>query len=117
MSDTTPNSETSQPVPAAVDADAIRAEVEREYAVKLAKAEFKAQAAQEGASVSEEFMEYLDGSKLLGEDGRPCPETIARTLEPFKPKRPKLPQLMGAGYYRGSSAPSAPRVSLDVRKR
>ncbi|WP_370419565.1 hypothetical protein AB8O64_14605 [Streptomyces sp. QH1-20] len=117
MSDAAPNSETPQPMPAAVDADAIRAEVMREYSDQLTQAEFKAQVAEAGAKIPDGLMDYLDTSKLLGDDGRPSAEVIARVLEPFMPKKPEFPQLMGMGYYRGSPVPSAPRVSLDVRKR
>ncbi|MFC5148083.1 hypothetical protein [Streptomyces aureoversilis] len=116
MSD--PQTDSHSPAPTLADpSDSIRAEVEREYAAKLAKAEFRAQAAQEGASVPEGFVEYLDASKLLGEDGWPSAEIISHALEPYKPKKPQLPQLMGAGYHQGPSRPFTPRVSLDIRKR
>ncbi|MBB5118016.1 hypothetical protein GO001_23805 [Streptomyces sp. NRRL B-1677] len=113
----TPNSEIPSSMPAAVDLDAIRAEVIREYADELTRAEFKVQAAEAGAKIPDGFMDYLDTSKLLGEDGLPSAEAIARVVEPFTPKAPKLPQLMGAGYHRGGSWPAAPVKSLDIRNR
>ncbi|MEU9879897.1 hypothetical protein [Streptomyces phaeochromogenes] len=54
-------------------AEAIRAEIRREYAGKLAQAEVKAQAAKAGIAIPEGFADYLDTSKLLGEDGQPPP--------------------------------------------
>ncbi|MEU4211190.1 hypothetical protein AB0F13_14550 [Streptomyces sp. NPDC026206] len=116
MSDPQTDIHSPDPVPADLS-EAIRAEAMREYADQLAQAEFRAQAAETGAEVPNGFVDYLDTSKLLGEDGRPSAEAIAKALEPFKSKKPEFPQLMGVGYYRGSPAPSSPRVSLDVRKR
>ncbi|MFI0912893.1 hypothetical protein [Streptomyces abikoensis] len=99
-------------------AGAIRAEVEREYAAKLAISELKAQAARDGAKVSDAFFDYVDPSKLLGEDGWPSAEVIKRALEPYQPTpASEFPRLMGAGYHRGGSFPAAPQISLDVRKR
>ncbi|MEI5099546.1 hypothetical protein RB200_14315 [Streptomyces sp. PmtG] len=99
--------------------DSVRAEVQREYAAKLAKAEFRAQAAQVGVTLGEGFTEYLDTSKLLGEDGTPSAEAITRALAPMIPERPsEFAQLVGAGFHRsGDRVQQHPRVSLDVRKR
>ncbi|MBT2508086.1 hypothetical protein J7I98_19785 [Streptomyces sp. ISL-98] len=43
--------------------DAIRAEIQREYAGKLARTEIKAQAAKAGINLPEDFAGYLDTSK------------------------------------------------------
>ncbi|MEU9102391.1 hypothetical protein [Streptomyces sp. NPDC048361] len=98
---------------------AVRADVQREYAAKLAKAEFRAQAAQSGVTLGDGFTEYLDTSKLLGEDGTPSAEAIAKALAPMIPARPsEFASLVGAGFHRsGDRAQQPPRVSLDVRKR
>ncbi|MER6530347.1 hypothetical protein [Streptomyces sp. NPDC001508] len=96
----------------------VRAEVEREYAGKLARAELKSHAAQAGITLPDGFTEYLDGAKLLGEDGKPSAEAMDKALAPFKPKDPAFPHLVGAGHNRdGSPIPERRRVSLDVRKR
>lgn len=96
--------------------ETVRAEVQREYAAKLARAELKAQAAQAGINLSDGFTDYLDTSKLLGEDGTPSAKAISKALEPLKPAEPKYPQVQGMGYY-PASLRSVPPVSLDVRKR
>ncbi|MFD9433708.1 hypothetical protein [Streptomyces sp. NPDC060002] len=98
--------------------DSIRAEVEREYAGQLARAELKNHAAQVGINLPDGFTDYLDASKLLGEDGKPSTEAMDKALVPFKPKGPTFPQLVGAGNNRdGSPISERRRVSLDVRKR
>ncbi|MEV5872772.1 hypothetical protein AB0L75_00810 [Streptomyces sp. NPDC052101] len=118
MSDPQADSHSQTAVPAD-PSHAVRVEVQREYAAKLAKAEFKAQAAQAGATLGEGFTEYLDTSKLLGEDGTPSAEAITRALAPMIPERPAgFPQLAGAGFHRsGDRVQQHPRISLDVRKR
>ncbi|MFJ6790442.1 hypothetical protein [Streptomyces angustmyceticus] len=111
MSDTEPISE----APAADPSDSVRSEVEREYSGKLARAELKGYAAQAGINLPNGFTEYLDGSKLLGEDGKPSAEAMDQALAPFKPA---FPQLVGAGHNSdGRPIPAHPRISLDVRKR
>ncbi len=95
-----------------------RVEVEREYAGRLAHAELRAQAAQAGIKLSDGFTDYLDPSKLLGEDGTPSAEAIGKALAPFKPSEPTFSHLVGAGPNRdGSPMPERRPVSLDVRKR
>ncbi|MFE4330937.1 hypothetical protein ACFRQM_16325 [Streptomyces sp. NPDC056831] len=117
MSDPQTDSHSSSPVP--VDpADAIRAEVQREYAAKLAQAEIKTHAAQAGINLPDGFTDYLDASKLLGEDGRPSAEAMNQALAPFKSKEATFPHLVGAGPNRsGGPMPERRRISLDVRKR
>jgi hypothetical protein len=109
----------SQTTAPADPSQAVRAEVQREYAAKLAKVEFKAQAAQAGVTLGEGFTEYLDTSKLLGEDGTPSAEAITRALAPMIPEHPsEFAPLVGAGFHRsGDRVQQRPRVSLDVRKR
>ncbi|MFD7530470.1 hypothetical protein ACFV8E_23220 [Streptomyces sp. NPDC059849] len=111
----------AEPIPEAIPADLsdfIRAEVEREYAEKLAQAELKAHAAQAGINLPDVFTNYLDASKLLGEDGKPSAEAMDEALAPFKPSEPKFPQITGAGHNRsGGPMPEPHPVSLDVRKR
>lgn len=99
--------------------DSIRAEVEREYAGRLVRAETETQAAKAGITLPQGFTDYLDSSRLLGEDGNPSAEAIAKVLEPFQTeKEPLFPQIAGVGR----SHPDAyqyqgPRVSLDARNR
>ncbi|QFQ97908.1 hypothetical protein F9278_18680 [Streptomyces phaeolivaceus] len=99
--------------------DAVRAEVEREFAGRLARAEMENQAAKAGITLPQGFTDYLDSSRLIREDGNPSAEAIAKVLEPFQTeKEPLFPQLTGAGR----SHPDAfqyqgPRVSLDARHR
>ncbi|MEU1009576.1 hypothetical protein [Streptomyces sp. NPDC005890] len=111
----------AEPIPKAMPADpsdSVRAEVEREYSGKLARAEFKGYAAQAGITLPDGFTEYLDGSKLLGEDGKPSAEAMDKALAPFKPKEPTFPHLVGSGPNRsGGPLPEPRRISLDVRKR
>ncbi|MEV5378043.1 hypothetical protein AB0L26_19000 [Streptomyces nondiastaticus] len=117
MSDPQSDSHSPEGVPAD-PADSIRAEVQREYATKLAQAELRAQAAQAGIKLGEGFTDYLDASKLLGEDGAPSAEAIGKALAPLAAaKKPETPQLMGAGYHRGGYKVPVRHVSLDVRKR
>ncbi|GGW15454.1 hypothetical protein, partial [Streptomyces capoamus] len=108
----------AEPISEAMPADPVRAQVEREYSGKLARAELKGYAAQAGITLPDGFTEYLDGSKLLGEDGKPSTEAMDKALEPFKPKEPTFPQLVGSGHNRDGNRITEPRrVSLDVRKR
>ncbi|WP_181793616.1 hypothetical protein [Streptomyces sp. WELS2] len=111
----------TEPIPKAMPAapsDPVRAQVEREYSGKLARAELKGYAAQAGINLPDGFTEYLDGSKLLGEDGKPSAEAMDKALAPFKPKNPAFPHLAGSGPNRSGGPLSEPRrVSLDVRKR
>lgn len=98
-------------------AEAIRAEVQSEYAGKLAHAELRAQAAKDGISLPEGFTEYLNTSKLLEEDGSPSVKEIAKLLEPFQPKAPTYLQGIGLGRQGGYVGPSKPSLSLDARNR
>ncbi|MFI5944401.1 hypothetical protein ACIBCB_29730 [Streptomyces uncialis] len=99
-------------------ADFIRAEVQREYAAKLAAAELKAQAARGGINMPDGFTEYLDFSKLLGEDGSPSAEAIGMALAPLAAaKEPEFAHLKGTGHYERQRGPAVPTVSLDVRNR
>ncbi|MEW1548988.1 hypothetical protein [Streptomyces tsukubensis] len=115
------DNQTDSPFPDAAPADpaeSVRAEVQREYATKLAAAELKVQAAQGGIKLSDGFTDYLDYSKLLGEDGSPSAEAIGKALAPWAaPKEPEFPQLKGTGYYEHQRGPALPTVSLDVRNR
>lgn len=116
MSD--PQTDSHSPAPMPADgSDAVRAEVQREYATKLVAAELRAYAAQAGIKLPDGFTDYLDASKLLGEDGSPSAEAIARALQPLKPAEPEFPQLKGMGYHPGPAFRSIPRISLDIRKR
>ncbi|WEB42258.1 hypothetical protein MOV08_25440 [Streptomyces yunnanensis] len=117
MSDHQTDSHSSEAVPAD-PADAIRAEVQREYTAKLAMAELKAQAAESGIKLGDGFTDYLDTAKLLGKDGNPSTEAIGNALAPLAAAQgPKFPQLVGAGFHRSGDRVPARRVSLDVRKR
>ncbi|GGV14525.1 hypothetical protein [Streptomyces spectabilis] len=116
MSDHQTDSHSAAPVPAD-GSESVRAEVRREYAAKLAQAELKAHAAQAGIKLAEGFTDYLDSSKLLGEDGSPSAEAIAKALEPLKPAEPEFPQIQGMGYYPGPPFRPTPGVSLDIRNR
>ncbi|MFF9589597.1 hypothetical protein ACF1FX_10260 [Streptomyces sp. NPDC014646] len=117
MSDPRTDSHSPEPVPAD-GADTIRAEVQQEYSARLARAEVKVHAAQAGISLPDGFTDYLDTSKLLGEDGNPSAEAMDRALASFKFSEPPFPHVAGAGHNRsGGPMPERPRVSLDVRKR
>ncbi|MER6914639.1 hypothetical protein ABT354_23450 [Streptomyces sp. NPDC000594] len=111
--------QTDSPFPDARPADpvpSVRAEVQREYAAKLAAAELRAQAAQDGIKLPDGFADYLDHSKLLGEDGSPSPEAIELVLKPLQAlKKPLFAQDLGLG--RCGPIPDRPPVSLDTRKR
>ncbi|MFF7467969.1 hypothetical protein [Streptomyces sp. NPDC008092] len=113
-------SDTEQ-IPEAMPADpshSVRAEVEQEYAGRLARAELKVHAAQAGISLPDGFTDYLDASKLIGEDGKPSADAMDKALASFKPQEPMFPALIGAGHNRdGSPIPERRRISLDVRKR
>ncbi|WP_405998612.1 hypothetical protein [Streptomyces sp. NBC_00829] len=113
------NTQEAQTETASDPAEAIRADIHREYAGKLAQAEMKAQAAKAGIALPEGFADYLDTSKLLGEDGQPSSEAVAKLLEPFQPAEAEFPQLAGSGYNRSGSAFPGPvrPVSLDARLR
>lgn len=116
MSDPQTDSHSPAQVPAD-GSDAVRAEVQREYATKLAKAELRTQAAQAGIKLGDGFTDYLDASKLLGEDGNPSAEAIGKALAPLAAaQEPKFPQIAGSGYNRNEPVPVR-RVSLDVRNR
>ncbi|BCM65772.1 hypothetical protein EASAB2608_01106 [Streptomyces sp. EAS-AB2608] len=117
MSDPQTDSHSPAPVPAD-GSDTVRAEVQREYAAKLAHAELRAQAAQSGIKLGDGFTDYLDASKLLGEDGTPSAEAIGKALAPFAAaQQPQFPHLVGAGFHRDGDRVPARRVSLDIRKR
>ncbi|MBT2401065.1 hypothetical protein [Streptomyces sp. ISL-100] len=94
-------------------AEEVRAGIHRENAGKLAQAELKAQAAQAGIKLPDGYTDYLDTSKLLGEDGNPSAESIGEALKPFEPK---FPPLAGTLHNRGS-APLVHHFSLDARRR
>jgi hypothetical protein len=116
MSDPQDGSHSSEA--ASADSSTIREEVQREYAAKLATAELKAHAAEAGLKLPDGYTDYLDASKLLGDDGQPSAEAISSALAPLRPKEPQFPQLAGTGHNRNRYEPeSIRRVSLDVRKR
>lgn len=116
MSDPQTDSHSSAPVPAD-GFDSVRAEVQREYAAKLARAELRAHAAQAGINLGEGFTDYLDPSKLLGEDGNPSAEAISKALAPLAAaQEPKFPQLGGTGHSMPVERFTR-RVSLDIRHR
>ncbi|MER6250235.1 hypothetical protein ABT224_02395 [Streptomyces sp. NPDC001584] len=114
------DAQTDSHSPAQVLADGsetVRAEVQREYATKLAKAELRVQAAQAGIKLGDGFTDYLDTSKLLDEDGNPSAEAIGQALAPLAAaQEPQFPQIAGTGHYRNGPPPTR-RVSLDVRQR
>lgn len=90
-------------VPSVGDASAAemaRTELRREYAGRLAQAELKAEAARVGVEFPAGFLDFLDASKLLGEDGNPSDEVIAK--------------IIGLGH---PPAKSPVHVSLDIRHR
>lgn len=117
MSDPQTDSHSPEPAPAD-EADAVRAEVQREYSTRLARAEIRVHAAQAGVSLPDGFVEYLDASKLLGADGNPSVVAMDRALASFKPSPPSFPQLEGVGHNRSGGPFSERRtVSLDVRNR
>ncbi|WCH92059.1 hypothetical protein POD33_07930 [Streptomyces moderatus] len=114
MSDAEPISEAMPADPS----DPVRAEVEREYSGRLARAELKGYAAQAGINLPDGFTDYLDGSKLLGKDGKPSAAAMDKALAPFKSTEPAFLHLAGAGPNRsGGPMPERRRISLDVRKR
>ncbi|PNE29802.1 hypothetical protein AF335_33075 [Streptomyces eurocidicus] len=87
-----------------------RRETLSELSPSLAEAEIRAQAAAAGVTVQ---TEALDLTHFLGEDGRPDTDRIARFVakgDTVSAARPRLPQLMGAGYHRGGSGGT---VSMD----
>ncbi|MEU5187004.1 hypothetical protein AB0G83_07590 [Streptomyces klenkii] len=87
-----------------------RRETLSELSPSLAEAEIRAQAAVAGVSVQ---TEYLDLVQFLGEDGRPDSDRIAQLVargDTVSAARPRLPQLMGAGYHRGGTGAS---TSMD----
>ncbi|MFE2108282.1 hypothetical protein ACFXAF_20795 [Kitasatospora sp. NPDC059463] len=119
------NSEISEPMPAEPEAtpvqadpnEAIRAEIHQEYSTRLVHAELRIQAALGGFQFPDGFLNLLDSSKLLGEDGEPSADAISLALKPFDElRKPEWPQLQGAGFHRGSPYNSAP-ISLDARNR
>ncbi|WP_431041415.1 hypothetical protein ACQUSR_05615 [Streptomyces sp. P1-3] len=96
--------------------EAIRAEIQQEFSERLVTAELRARAAEDGIKLPEGITDFLDFSKMMGEDGQPRADIIEKILTPFAgEKEPKFPQLEGLGYHR-SSYTSSP-VSLDARKR
>ncbi|MFI8106475.1 hypothetical protein [Streptomyces sp. NPDC086023] len=116
MSDPQTDSHSPAQVPAD-GSETVRAEVQREYAIKLVKAELRVQAAQAGIKLGDGFTDYLDASKLLGEDGNPSTEAIGQALAPLAAaQESKFAPLAGAGYNR-NGPPPARRISLDVRQR
>lgn len=97
--------------------DAIRSEIHQEYATRLVHAELRVQAAMGGFQFPDGFLNLLDSTKLLGEDGEPSADAISLALKPFEVRRePAFPELQGAGYHRGS-APTSQPPSLDARYR
>ncbi|GAA2231927.1 hypothetical protein GCM10010232_18260 [Streptomyces amakusaensis] len=105
-------------VPPADPTASVRAEVQREYAAKLAAAELRTRAAKDGITLPDGFTDFLDSSKLLGEDGSPSVEAIGKALAPWAvPKEPEFTQLKGAGHYARQRGPALPTISLDVRNR
>ncbi|MFJ2778562.1 hypothetical protein [Kitasatospora sp. NPDC087315] len=104
--------------PEAVPADpaqAIRAEIQREYAGRLALAEVRAQAAIAGVTV---LADYYDPNCFLSEDGTTNTEVIRELIEKERANQAAraFPELQGAGYHRGT-APKPATVSLDARHR
>ncbi|MFJ4791915.1 hypothetical protein [Kitasatospora purpeofusca] len=128
MSDEQTSYETSDSLEAAPEAEeipatqadpaqAIRAAIHKEYSTRLVHAELRIQAALGGFQFPEGFLDLLDSSKLLSEDGEPCADAIGLALKPFDElRKPEWPQLQGAGFHRGSPYNSAP-ISLDARNR
>ncbi|MFD6112866.1 hypothetical protein ACFWG0_22510 [Streptomyces yangpuensis] len=116
MSDPQTDSHSSAQVPAD-GFEAVRAEVQREYATRLAKAEVRIQAAQAGIKLGDGFTDYLDTSKLLDENGNPSAEAIGKALAPLAAaQEPRFAPIAGVGYNR-YDPPAVRRPSLDVRKR
>ncbi|WP_380284330.1 hypothetical protein [Kitasatospora purpeofusca] len=96
-------------------AQAIRAEIHREYAGRLALAEVRAQAAIAGVTV---LADYYDPNCFLSEDGTTNTEAIQEMIEKERANQAAraFPDLQGAGYHRGT-APNSPAPSLDARHR
>ncbi|MFD7732829.1 hypothetical protein ACFV6F_20860 [Kitasatospora phosalacinea] len=94
-----------------------RQEALREFAPILARAQLKAQAAEDGINLPEEFLDLLDYSRIVGEDSNPSAETIALVLTPFQSiKKPEYAQRLGLGRQ-GTSFGFAPPAPLDARMR
>ncbi|MFF1794823.1 hypothetical protein ACFVXQ_11495 [Kitasatospora sp. NPDC058263] len=55
---------------------AIRSEIHQEYATRLVHAELRIRTAVGGFQFPDGFLDLLDSSKLLGEDGEPCTDAI-----------------------------------------
>lgn len=106
-------SELPEPGPAD-PAEAIRAEVHREYAGKLALAELRIQAAKDEIDLPKGFTDYLDLSKLTDDEGQPSEEVISQVLKPF---RAKFADLQGAGYHQNPAPVFQIQPSLDARHR
>ncbi|EFG07222.1 Hypothetical protein SCLAV_2149 [Streptomyces clavuligerus] len=85
--------------------------------MRLAHAELRVEATRAGIDLPDGFVELLDLSKLLGEDGEPSADAIGLALQPFQElKKPKFIQNLGLGRQGPSYAPAA-HVSLDARER
>ncbi|WP_148283195.1 MULTISPECIES: hypothetical protein [Kitasatospora] len=94
-----------------------RQEAQREFAPILARAKLKAQAAEDGINLPEEFLDLLDYSKMVGEDSNPSAEIITLALTPFQStKNPEYAQGLGLGRQ-GPSLGFAPPAPLDARMR
>ncbi|MFF7391001.1 hypothetical protein ACFZAE_21495 [Streptomyces scabiei] len=116
---TSPESQEAQEGTTPDPAEAIRAEFQREFAGRLARVETEAHAAKAGIALPQGFTDYLDASRLLGEDGKPSVEAISKVLEPFQTeKEPLFPQIAGVGRSHSDAYTyQGPRVSLDARNR
>ena len=99
-------------------AQAIREEVQREFADRLVQAEIKLQAAQSGVEIPPGLLALIDPSKLVGEGGLPRQEALDVLLEAAEAAaRPRVPQLEGAGFHSTPPWRNQPKVSLDARHR
>ncbi|MFD7549878.1 hypothetical protein [Streptomyces sp. NPDC059816] len=98
-------------------AQAIRAEVHREYAERLVKAEISIQAARAGVKISDTFIRHLNLPAFVGEDGEPSSEAISEVLQSFRPRAPLYAQDIGLGPRGEGSYNPRPRTSLDARSR
>ncbi|MFD0279167.1 hypothetical protein ACFVHB_35450 [Kitasatospora sp. NPDC127111] len=97
--------------------DVLRAEIHQEYSTRLVHAELRVQAALGGFQFPDGFLDLLDSSKLLGEDGEPNTDVISLVIQPLLASvKPEFPQIQGAGYHRGS-IPAFQAPSLDARYR
>ncbi|MGW4804206.1 hypothetical protein [Kitasatospora sp. NPDC004272] len=84
------------------NAEAMRAELFRSYAIKLAIIEIRTAAELLGTRVPDKYLQYLDYSKICNADGTVRADVVAKVVEIFAPpKEPKYAQGLGLGRQGG----------------